>query len=572
MTYRYSEKITRDGVTVEYQGHLKSEHVSLSDISGISTVSCSDDSEIIVDFESDSEVTSALDLFVHDVTLLSGICGGKPVYAKIISTKISGTRRLQVEVEHVQLQDLFHNLKVEGRMGATKPRRQLRSVNWVEGDLSDVSSTEQNRYTVSSQPYEVQKQWNDRGENEFASQVSNQNIDLNYPLLENVGFNYDASTKSAIVNELTDESGSLVCENCYANVNSVNVFFEMAFGIGPESFRAGVEGSLVSNLKFKVQNPAVTSNTVEIMPDTQIAEFNFAIGPVPIQLVLRSSMTLETKLQRPIAVGEFAATGGIKMDASMKAGVQWTNSNGWNAINQFDKNVDTYPMALVVTGLENANKISAKLIPTFTLSLWNRVPIFVKPSPTMGFDFGGNTNACSNKDGYDLFTSLELGLGVGDIKFTPDGPTIIGGFSSEFDILSKQSVASSSLFGQVCGDATPNFCTGCLSDIKFDKDALIELFKSVCQNWQDGCDGVETAAAAYGLSAAEINEIKQSDDISVVLIAGVCAGAVVVLVGVVMGVIAFRRSGRSSTSPSKKKKKRGKKKKNVDVYITTEQV
>ena len=166
-----------------------------------------------------------------------------------------------------------------------------------------------------------------------------------------------------------------------------------------------------------------------------------------------------------------------------------------------------------------------------------------------------------------MHAELSLGLGVGDIRLDQNGPVIIGGFSADFDILSRSSVASTFLGPSICGDKTPNFCQGCLSDFQFDRDALIDLFKQTCQSWEGGCDGVEDAAAAYGLSSAEIQEIKQSDDLSIVLLVGVAAGVVVVITGVVMGVMVYRRS----STPSNKKRK-NKRAKVQDSYITNEQV
>ena len=345
----------------------------------------------------------------------------------------------------------------------------------------------------------------------------------------------------------------------------------MSFGnIGPESFEAGVEGSVRSNVQFRIQNPSITSNTLVIQPESEIASFTFAIGPVPVTLSVKSKLSVETTLQRAVQAGDFAATGGLKLDASMRAGVKWSNSNGWNDINDFNSNIDTYPMALVTQGFDTQNYINIKLVPQFTLSLWNRVPIYVQPSPSLGYDFGGQVNACAQNDGYDMHAELSLGLGVGDIRLDQNGPVIIGGFSSQFDILSRSSVADTFLGPDICGDSTPNLCTGCLSDIQFDRDALIDLFKQVCQNWEGGCDAVEDAAAAYGLSNAEINEIKQSDDISVVLIVGVAAGVIVVISGIVMGVMAYRRSATPSSNKKRKKKTKGKKVQ--DSYITNEQV
>ena len=131
---------------------------------------------------------------------------------------------------------------------------------------------------------------------------------MSYPLLENVGFNFDPPTQSAVQKDITDSTGSLVCKDCYANVDSVSVFFEMAFGnIGPESFHAGVEGSVQSNVQFKIANPSITSNTVVIQPETQIASFTFAIGPI-VTLAVKSKLAVETTLGRPIQSGDFAAT------------------------------------------------------------------------------------------------------------------------------------------------------------------------------------------------------------------------------------------------------------------------
>ena len=547
---------------MEYHGHVKDEHVSLSDLSA-SRISCEDDSRVILEFVEGEDLDSALQKLVHDVTLLSGLCDGETVYGKLISTQTKDSSLL-LDIERVELQDLFHHIKISGRSRPTT-RRNLRQVNWVEGEMNDVSDTTQNRYSVNSQPYQVKKNFQATSQD-----VSNQNVDVNYPLLENVGFNFDPSTQSAVQKEITDSTGSLVCKECYANVDSVSVFFEMAFGnIGPESFHAGVEGSVQSNVQFKIQNPSITSNTMVIQPETQIASFTFAIGPIPVTLTVKSKLSVETTLGRAIQSGDFAATGGLKLDASMRAGVQWSNSNGWSDINEFNSNIETYPMALVAQGLDTANFVNVKLVPQFTLSLFNRVPIYVQPSPSLGYDFGGNTQSCSAKDGYDMHAELNLGLGVGDIRLDQNGPVIIGGFSSSFDILSRSSVASTFLGPRICGDKTPNFCQGCLSDLKFDRDALIDLFKQTCQSWEGGCDGVEDAASAYGLSSAEIQEIKQSDDLSVVLLVGVAAGVVVVITGVMMGVMVYRRSSTPSNNKKRKKKKRAKVQ---DSYITNEQV
>ena len=180
--------------------------MSLSDLSA-SRISCEDDSRVILEFVEGEYLDSALQMLVHDVTLLSGLCDGETVYGKLISTQTKDSS-LVLDIERVELQDLFHHIKISGRSRPSS-RRNLRQVNWVDGEMIDVSDTTQNRYSVNSQPFQVQKNF------EATSQdVSNENVDVSYPLLENVGFNFDPSTQSAVQKEITDSTGSLVCKDC----------------------------------------------------------------------------------------------------------------------------------------------------------------------------------------------------------------------------------------------------------------------------------------------------------------------------------------------------------------------
>ena len=119
-------------MTVEYHGHVKDEHVSLSDLSA-SRISCEDDSRVILEFVENEDLDSALQQLVHDVTLLSGLCDGETVYGKLISTQTKDSS-LVLDIERVELQDLFHHIKISGRSRPSS-RRNLRQVNWVEGEM-----------------------------------------------------------------------------------------------------------------------------------------------------------------------------------------------------------------------------------------------------------------------------------------------------------------------------------------------------------------------------------------------------------------------------------------------------
>ena len=127
------------------------------------------------------------------------------------------------------------------------------------------------------------------------------------------------------------------------------------------------------------------SNTVVIQPLDTDRIVHIRNRTYPVCVAVKSKLAVETT-GRPIQSGDFAATGGLKLDASMRAGVQWSNSNGWSDINEFNTNIDTYPMALLTQGLDTANYINVKLVPQFTLSLFNRVPIYVQPSPSLGYE------------------------------------------------------------------------------------------------------------------------------------------------------------------------------------------
>ena len=179
--------------------------MSLSDLSA-SRISCEDDSRVILEFVENEDLDSALQQLVHDVTLLSGLCDGETVYGKLISTQTKDSS-LVLDIERVELQDLFHHIKISGRSRPSS-RRNLRQVNWVDGEMNDVSDTTQNRYSVNSQPFQVQKNFKKPHHKTCRTRTWTCRT-LSLRMSDSTLI---PSTQSAVQKEITDSTGSLVCK------------------------------------------------------------------------------------------------------------------------------------------------------------------------------------------------------------------------------------------------------------------------------------------------------------------------------------------------------------------------
>lgn len=591
----------QDGVHVDYEATTKTSLVSLLHEAGVKSMNCYENGEsviISVAFDETEALAIAENKLKEDESLISATCAVDgafhPIYGEVLSVRRhENGQTLDVVAKRVRLRELFSSLSasisVSPRDQKTATRRRLRGneddIHWVDGDLNrndESLGLGDAVYTSNSQPMQVERNFKSLDQS-TQDEVRNANVDRDYQIFEGFGFNYDPTTDSAAVSPLSFANGAVQCNNCHANIDDAHVNVEMRFGDlgGPEHVAAWVEGGMGANLEVVVQNPAIAvDDTYTIQEKTQVYTFEFAIGPIPIRWVVYSELLAEVKLDRAIPEGALAARGGVHADLNLKAGVEWTRANGWGQIQDIDFDMGMYPVAVITPDLSTQNTISAKLIPTVTLSLFDAIPFMIRPIPTLGYDFGGDVNQCANNDGYAQFTSFTLGLGVGDIKLPDEnGATIVSGFSREFTVYGKTYTNDDTLFGDaVCGpNDKPNFCSGCLSDLNQDKDALIDLFKSVCQSLEGGCDSeqLESSAAMYDLSASDIDSIQKSDDtLSPAMIAVIAGACAVVACAVAIGVIQIRRHRRRGGKPNVRTihVRHKKKKKKKDAYKANEQV
>jgi len=590
-TKQYEHAHDIDGMRVKYSAETHPDFLSLLHVNGLTEeVVCTEEeggfTALVLEFDSDESRDSLLNDLVVSKTLLSGTCKGAdgsfvPFYGKLASiSAASSSSAIRLSTERVSLKTLFTNLQASVSVSGNKKKTYDVVKRSLRGDEERLGLPGYDQESDDATPENVRNNW----DNLDASTQNNLNgadIDIEEQLFQGFGFNYDDSTGGALNDAIAIEGQDwLTCRSCYAYIDDASVHVEMNFGNfgGPENVAAWIEGGMGANVEVEISNPSVATNgdgLVRISDRQQVFVFEFALGPIPVRWHVYSELYAKVVLENAIPAGSLAASGGVRADLDVrKAGVQWTNSGGWSSLNDIDFNMKLYPPAIATPDLSQRNSLTATLLPTITLSLYDAIPFVIRPMPSIGYDFGGSTASCQNNDGYEQFTSFDLGLGVGDIK-VPDenGATIIGGFSRDFTLLSKRPTESDSFFGPlVCGSERPNLCAGCISDF-VDSDAVVDLFKQTCPNFEGGCDSeqVERAARALGLSDSDVDEIKGSDDsTNLVLVAAVSCGVVAVVAAVVGGVwYNRRRSFKGETNieidvlpwTKKKKKKTTKKKK-----------
>eukprot|EP00940_MAST-03C_sp_MAST-3C-sp2_P001961 g1961.t1 len=459
----------------------------------------------------------------REVDTETGDVSFRPYYGRVVASPSVSDRSVSVQAENVQFRELFKSLKAKVSASASD-KRSLRGSS-SSGDLGLPGVEFDHSSNVQS-----------------SSDLSSADVDFDRQILQGFGFNYNPATGQAVDDSITIEGQEWAkCSNCFAYVDDARVHVEMDFNDfgAPQKVAAWVEGGMGANVEVEVTNPRVATQgdgIVRIAERQQVFVFEFALGPIPVRWHVYGELLAKVVLENPIPEGALAARGGVYADVDLKSGVQWTNNNGWAQIDENTVSYGMYPAAVITPDLSQRNSLSATLIPTVEISLYDAVPFIIRPMPTIGYEFGGDVNGCANQDGYAQFSKFELGVGVGDIKVPANGPTIIGGFSRDFTVLPRRYTQDDPLFGSVlCGSTQPNFCSGCAADF-VDRDALIDLFKETCQALRGGCDSeqIESAAAAYGLSADEINAIKSSDDAdyTFAIVGAVCAFVAVALVGV----------------------------------------
>lgn len=589
-TRQYEHAHHIDGMRVKYAATTNPDLISMLHVKGLlQEVVCEENEEgfttLVLEFDSDELKESLLNELVVSKTLLSGTCKETdgsfvPFYGKLSSiTRGASSSSARLRAERVSLKQLFTNLKASVSVSGDKKKTYDVVKRSLRGDEERLGLPGNDEESDDATPESVRNNW-DNLDSSTQNNLNGADIDFQEQVFQGFGFNYDKNTGGAVNDVIAIEGQDwFTCRSCYAYIDDASVHVEMNFGSfgGPENVAAWITGGLGANVELQISNPSIATTgdgLVQISDRQQVFVFEFALGPIPVRWHVYSELYAKVVLENAIPAGSLAASGGIRADVDVKkAGVQWTNGGGWGSLSDVDFNMKLYPPAIATPDLSQRNSLQMTLVPTITLSLYDAIPFVIRPMPTIGYDFGGDVASCQNNDGYEQFTSFDLGLGVGDIK-VPDenGATIIGGFSRDFTILSKRSTESDPFFGPlVCGSDRPNLCAGCISDF-VDSDAVVDLFKETCPNFEGGCDSeqVERSARALGLSDSDIDEIKGSDESNnLVLVAAVSCGIVAVIVAVVGGVwYNRRRSFKGETNIqidvlpwAKKKKKTTKKKK-----------